>query len=181
MPIRMGAMIPCGSAVVCAIVLHRRVCYTALAMTELRLLFRFLDKEFLFRLIFILLLYSIVPIAEIFLFMWLGEVVGKYLILAVAAVVGLLGMLIALREVRLTLERLRARIRRHEYPGVEFVDLAGILVGSILLLTPGFITDFVGFLLMIPFFRRSLGRAVTRRMDRSLHEVYEYLQLSDFE
>lgn len=148
-------------------------------MTELRLLFRFLDKEFLFRLIFILLLYSIVPIAEIFLFMWLGEVVGKYLILAVAAVVGLLGMLIALREVRVTLERLRARIRRHEYPGAEFVDLAGILAGAILLLTPGFITDFVGFLLMVPFFRRALGQVVTRRMDRSLHEVYEYLQLSD--
>ncbi|OHD74620.1 MAG: hypothetical protein A2177_07360 [Spirochaetes bacterium RBG_13_68_11] len=150
-------------------------------MTEFRLLFRFLDKEFLFRLIFILLLYSIVPIAEIFLFLWLGEVIGNYLILAIAAVVGLLGMLFALREVRVTLERLRARIRRHEYPGSEFVDLAGILAGAILLLTPGFITDFVGFLLLIPFFRRALGRLVTRRMDRSLHEVYEYLQLSDID
>jgi UPF0716 protein FxsA len=150
-------------------------------MTEFRLLFRFLDKDFLFRLIFILLLYSIVPIAEIFLFLWLGEVIGNYLILAIAALVGLLGMLFALREVRVTLERLRARIRRHEYPGAEFVDLAGILAGSILLLTPGFITDFVGFLLLIPFFRRLLGRVVTRRMDRSLHEVYEYLQLSDID
>jgi UPF0716 protein FxsA len=150
-------------------------------MTEFRLLFRFLDKDFLFRLIFILLLYSIVPIAEIFLFLWLGEVIGNYLILAIAAVVGLLGMLFALREVRVTLERLRARIRRHEYPGSEFVDLAGILAGSILLLTPGFITDFVGFLLLVPFFRRVLGRVVTRRMDRSLHEVYEYLQLSDID
>jgi UPF0716 protein FxsA len=150
-------------------------------MTEFRLLFRFLDKDFLFRLIFILLLYSIVPIAEIFLFLWLGELIGNYLILAIAAVVGLLGMLFALREVRVTLERLRARIRRHEYPGSEFVDLAGILAGSILLLTPGFITDFVGFLLLIPFFRRVLGRVVTRRMDRSLHEVYEYLQLSDID
>ena len=148
-------------------------------MTEMRLLFRFLDKDFLFRLIFILLLYSIVPIAEIILFMWLGDLVGQWLIIAAAAVLGLFGMLIALREVRVTLARLRARIRRHEYPGSEFVDLAGILAGSILLLTPGFITDFVGFLLLIPFFRRFLGRVVTRRMDRSLHEVYEYLQLSD--
>jgi UPF0716 protein FxsA len=153
-------------------------------MTEFRLLFRFLDKDFLFRLIFLLLLYSIVPMAEIFLFWWLGIVVGNYLfplVLAAAAMLGLLGMLIALREVRVTLERLRARIRRHEYPGAQFIDLAGILVGSILLLTPGFITDFVGFLLMIPFFRQALGRAVTRRMDRSLHEVYEYLQLSDID
>ena len=46
-------------------------------MTELRLLFRFLDKDFLFRLIFILLLYSIVPIAEIILFLWLGELIGQ--------------------------------------------------------------------------------------------------------
>ena len=153
-------------------------------MTEFRLLFRFLDRDFLFRLIFLLLLYSIVPMSEIFLFWWLGVAVGNYLfplVLAAAAVLGLLGMLIALHEVRVTLERLRARIRRHEYPGAEFVDLAGILVGSILLLTPGFITDFVGFLLMIPFFRRALGRAVTRRMDRNLHEVYEYLQLSDID
>ena len=150
-------------------------------MTEFRLLFRFLDKDFLFRLIFILLLYSIVPMAEIYLFWWLGMATNIYIILATAAVLGLFGMLIALREIRVTLGRLRARIRRHEYPGQEFVDLAGILVGSILLLTPGFITDFVGFLLLIPFFRRFLGRAVTRRMDRSLHEVYEYLQLSDIE
>ena len=150
-------------------------------MTEMRLLFRFLDKDFLFRLMFVLLLYSIVPIADIILFLWLGQLIGQWLILAVAAIVGLLGMLLAMREVRVTLARLRAKIRRHEYPGIEFVDLAGILVGSVLLLTPGFITDFVGFLLLVPFFRRTLGRAVTRRMDRSLHEVYEYLQLSDME
>ena len=103
-------------------------------MTELRLLFRFLDKDFLFRLMLVLLLYSIVPIADIILFLWLGQLLGQWLILAVAAIVGLLGMLLAMREVRVTLERLRARIRRHEYPGNEFVDLAGILVGSVLLL-----------------------------------------------
>ena len=148
-------------------------------MTELRLLFRFLDREFLFRLLFALLLYSIVPLSEIFLFLWLGELVGNYLILAVAAVVGLVGVLIAMREVRVTLERLRARIRRNEYPGREFMDLAGILVGGLLLLTPGFITDFVGFLLFLPFFRRAVGGAITRRLDRSLREVYEYLRLEE--
>lgn len=148
-------------------------------MTELRLLFRFLDKDFLFRLIFALLLYSIVPLAEIFLFLYLGELVGNYLILAIAATVGLLGVLVALREIRVTLERLRARIRRNEYPGLEFMDLAGILVGGLLLLTPGFITDFVGFLLFFPVFRRAAGRAITRRLDRNLREVYEYLRLGE--
>ena len=148
-------------------------------MTELRLLFRFLDKDFLFRLMFVLLLYSIVPIADIILFLWLGQLIGQWLILAIAAVVGLLGMLFAMREVRVTLARLRARIRRHEYPGIEFVDLAGILVGSVLLLTPGFITDTMWFLLFVPALRDRFGRWVLAKTRTDLKELYEYLKLEE--
>lgn len=52
-------------------------------MTELRLLFRFLDKDFLFRMIFILLLYSIVLLVGIFFFLWLSEVGGDCVMSAV--------------------------------------------------------------------------------------------------
>ena len=155
------------------------LCYTPRAMIEFRLFLRFLDREFLVKLIFILLLYSLVPLGEIFLFLFLGDLIGNYLILAIAAVVGLVGILFAVGQIRRTLERLRGKIRRSQYPGKEFVDLAGILVSSVLLLTPGFITDFAGFLLLIPFFREALGRAIAKRMDKSFKEVYEYLRLYD--
>jgi len=82
-------------------------------------------------------------------------------------------------QIRRTLDRLRAKIRQSQYPGREFVDLAGILVSSVLLLTPGFLTDFAGFLLLIPFFREALGRAIAKRLDKSFKEVYEYLRLYD--
>jgi UPF0716 protein FxsA len=155
------------------------LCYTPRAMIEFRLILRFLDREFLVKLIFILLLYSLVPLGEIFLFLFLGDLIGNYLILAIAAVVGLVGILFAVGQIRRTLERLRGKIRRSQYPGKEFVDLAGILVSSVLLLTPGFITDFAGFLLLMPFFREALGRAIAKRMDKSFKEVYEYLRLYD--
>jgi UPF0716 protein FxsA len=157
----------------------RPLCYTRGTMFEFRLFLRFLDKEFLVKLIFILLLYSLVPLAEIFLFLYLGDLIGNYLILAIAAVVGLVGILFAVGQIRRTLDRLRAKIRQSQYPGREFVDLAGILVSSVLLLTPGFLTDFAGFLLLIPFFREALGRAIAKRLDKSFKEVYEYLRLYD--
>jgi UPF0716 protein FxsA len=149
------------------------------AMNEFRLVFKLLDRDFLFKLIFAMLLYSLVPLAEIFVFIRLGDLLGGYLVMAAAATLGLVGVLIALRQIRITLDALKAKIREGEYPGKEFVNLLGILLGSVFLLTPGFITDFFGFLLLIPPIREGLGRMIARRMDVTLKEVYEYLRLYD--
>jgi UPF0716 protein FxsA len=148
-------------------------------MTEFRLVFKLLDRDFLFKLIFALLLYSLVPLAEIFVFIRLGDLLGGYLVMAVAAIMGLVGVLIALRQIRISLESLKEKIRGGEYPGKEFVNLLGILLGSVFLLTPGFITDFFGFLLLVPPIREAMGRMVARRMDVNLKEIYEYLRLYD--
>ena len=61
----------------------------------------------------------------------------------------------------------------------EFVDLAGTIVGSLLLVTPGFASDAVGFLFFVPLFRHLVGRLVTNRMRDRLKELYEYLKLYD--
>lgn len=135
-------------------------------------------KDLLFKLILVLLLYSLVPLAEIFLFIYLGELIGNYLVLTLAAVAGMGGALIAIGQARKTIERLRAKIRQGKYPGREFVDLAGIIVGGILLITPGFMTDLFGYLLMIPALRDLLGGFITRKLDRNFKELYEYLRLS---
>lgn len=140
---------------------------------------RFLDRDFVIRLLFLMLLYSIVPLCEILLFLYLGEIAGNYLVLAVAAVVGLVGVLIAMRQVQGLLVRLKVKIRQGLYPGKEFVDLAGIFLGSVFLLTPGFITDLAGFLLFLPPIRGAIGRAVARRLDGKFKEIYEYLKLYD--
>jgi UPF0716 protein FxsA len=146
-------------------------------MIGIRVLLRFFEKDFLTKVLFLFLLYSLLPLGEIFLLLFVGDILGRYFTLTVAASTGLVGVMVALSQLRTVMDSLRRKIRDGVYPGEEFMGMAGILVGGILLLTPGFITDTLGFLLFLPFLRNSVGRMITRRMESQLKEVYEYLKL----
>jgi UPF0716 protein FxsA len=148
-------------------------------MRELRLFIQFIEKDFLFKLIFALLLYSLVPLAEIVFFIYLTSLIRNWLVLVVAVLVGLPGVLIAQSQLREILERLTGRIRSGQYPGKEFVDLLGILVAGIFLVTPGFLTDVLGYLLLVPLLRTVLARALARKLDKGLKEVFDFLRLRE--
>ncbi len=146
-------------------------------MTVVRVLLKFLEKDFLAKVFLLVLLYSLLPLSEVVLILYLGGVVGKYLTLACAASTGLVGVILAVSQFKSVLKRLEQKIKRGLYPGKEFMSIMGIFAGGILLLTPGFITDFLGLLLFMPFFRLAVGGFITRRMEKQLKEVYEYLRL----
>jgi UPF0716 protein FxsA len=148
-------------------------------MNQARVLLRFFDRTFITKVLILALLYSLLPLAEIFLLIYLGARIGNYFTLALAATTGLIGMLVALRGFRKNLDILKRKIRDGEYPGEEFVTLTGIFLAAILLLTPGFITDMFGLLLFVPTIRRGLGRLVIRLTRTDLKELYEYLKLYD--
>jgi len=148
-------------------------------MNQARTLLRFFDRSFITRLLLLALLYSLLPLAEIFLLIYLGDRIGNYFTLALAALTGLIGMLFALRGFRRNLEILKKKIRAGEYPGEEFVTLTGIFLAAVLLLTPGFITDVLGLLLFVPVIRSGLGRLLIRLTRTDLKELYEYLKLYD--
>jgi UPF0716 protein FxsA len=146
---------------------------------DVRFLIRFLDRDFMVRLLFLGLLCSLLPLGEIVIILLAGDALGRYLTLAVTASTGLLGALLAARQVGGLLAAARGRIRSGEYPGDELVEIAGTLVAGILLMTPGFVTDAAGLVTLLPPLRRRVGRMVTRRLQRRLTEVYEYLRLYD--
>ena len=148
-------------------------------MNQARALLRFFDRSFITRLLLLALLYSLLPLAEIFLLIYLGDRIGNYFTLALAALTGLIGMLFALRGFRRNLEILKKKVRAGEYPGEEFVTLTGIFLAAVLLLTPGFITDVLGLLLFVPVIRSGLGRLLIRLTRTDLKELYEYLKLYD--
>ena len=148
-------------------------------MQPARVLLRLLDRTFVTKLLILGLLYSLVPLAEIFLLIYLGSRIGVYISLALAAFAGLVGMLLALRELRKTLDALHKKARRGKEPTQEFVSLTAILAASILLLTPGFITDTLGFLLFVPSVRDAWGRWVLSKTRTDLKELYEYLKLEE--
>jgi UPF0716 protein FxsA len=110
-------------------------------MTPRRMLLAFLDRDYLFKLLLVLLAYSLVPLGEIFFFLFLGSLIGNYLVLVLAAVAGVAGAFVGTMQVR----RLTSASR--EAPPS---DVAGLAVAAVLLITPGFLTDVVGFLLLVP-------------------------------
>jgi len=85
-------------------------------MQPAKALLRLLDRTFITKLLILALLYSLVPLAEIFLLIYLGNLIGYYFTLALAAFAGLVGMLAALKEFRKNLEALREKTRQGMLP-----------------------------------------------------------------
>jgi UPF0716 protein FxsA len=152
-----------------------------LSMDQAKFFVRFLDRTFITKLLILALLYSLLPLAEIFLIIYLGDWLGGHFItLALAAFTGLMGMLFALRGFQKNLVLLKEKIKQGLFPTEEFITLTGIFAAAILLLTPGFITDLLGFLLFIPVIRSTLGRFIIRITRTNFKELYEYLKLYDY-
>ncbi|MGA2763544.1 MAG: FxsA family protein [Spirochaetia bacterium] len=145
----------------------------------MRLFLRFIEKDYLFKLIFALALYAIVPFVEILFVIYLGYLIGNWLVVVLAVLAGLPGVLIAQSQLQEILPRLRGKIRGGQYPGAEMVDLLGILVAGVFLVTPGFITDVLGYLLLVPVLRTVLARALAKKLDRGMKELSNYLRLRE--
>jgi UPF0716 protein FxsA len=148
-------------------------------MTPIRLLLMFFDRDYLFKIILVLLAWSLVPLGEIFLFIYLGSLIGNSLVLILAAVVGAVGALVGVVQARRAAATLRAALARGSHPGREAVDMAGLLVSALLLITPGFVTDAVGFLLLAPSLRAWLGKRIAAVLRTRVRDVYDRLRLSD--
>ena len=138
----------------------------------------FLDRDYLFKLILALLVYSLVPIGEIFLFVYIGSLIGNYLVLILAAVAGVGGALAGIAQARRSASGLRAALARGSHAGPQLVDAAGLMAAAIFLVTPGFLTDIAGFLLLVPSLRVWVGRRVASVLRKRSREVYDRLKLS---
>lgn len=90
------------------------------------------------------------PIAEIAVFILVGQYIGLLPTLAMIFITAVLGSLLLRVQGFGLLRRIQAETERGAVPGRELVHGVMILVAGLLLLTPGFITDVLGFLLFIP-------------------------------
>ena len=140
-------------------------------------LMRIMDRGFLLKALYLLLLYSLIPVGEIALLLYIKRFLGNYRLLALILSTGLLGIGISWRQVVSALDSLDERVHSGEYPADEFAILAGSLIGAVLLVTPGLVTDTLGLFLVFPVGRRMVGRIVTVRMEDRLKEFYEYMKL----
>lgn len=102
----------------------------------------------------LLLLFTLVPAAEIFLLLQIGSAIGPLQTFVLLLVTGVVGAALAKREGLHVLRQLSEEMRRGLPPGVRLVEGGLVVVGGLLLVTPGVLTDVAGVLFIFPPSRR---------------------------
>jgi len=116
----------------------------------------------------LLLLFTIVPIVELALLIEVGRQIGSLATVALVLVTGAAGATLARSQGLLAFRRLRQGFGQGQSPGDALLDGVLVLVGGLLLLTPGILTDLVGFSVLLPSTRRLIRRYVKEAIARRL-------------
>jgi UPF0716 protein FxsA len=116
----------------------------------------------------LLLLFIIVPLLELVLLVKLGSVIGVGPTILIVISTGALGAWLARRQGLGVLNRISDDFSAGRLPADALIEGLLILIAGALLLTPGLITDTVGFLLLVPRVRGVLRKAVTERLARRI-------------
>lgn len=111
----------------------------------------------------LVILFIVVPIAELYVIIKVGELIGVLPTLALLLADAVLGSMLLKHQGRGAWRRFNRALAERRFPGREVLDGALIVVGGTLLLTPGFLSDVVGVLLLLP-----PTRAIARRLLRRL-------------
>lgn len=112
----------------------------------------------------LLLAFIAVPMIEIALFIQVGGVIGLWWTLAIVLATAVAGSLLVRMQGALALAQLRGSLRELRDPTEPLAHGALILLAGALLLTPGFFTDTMGILLLIPPVRSAVLRYLSRRI-----------------
>lgn len=112
----------------------------------------------------LLLLFILVPIAELYLFMTLGKELGLWPTLAIIVVTAILGAALTKSQGRRAMQKFQAATAEGRMPAKEALDGLMILLAGAVLLTPGFLTDTVGFLLLVPPVRAIVASYAGKRL-----------------
>ncbi len=124
----------------------------------------------------LLLLIIIVPALEIGVLVWAGNWIGPWWVILLIITTGVIGAWLAKQQGLETIRNIQMSMQSGQMPQDVLLDGACILIGGAFLLTPGFITDTIGFLLLIPGTRTPikgfLKRMIMKMMDRGTVTIY---------
>jgi UPF0716 protein FxsA len=108
----------------------------------------------------IFLLVLLIPFIEIYLLLKVGGMIGAFPTIFLVVFTAVLGTWLLRQQGFATFQRLRTNLEQGTIPAYEMIEGPIILVGGILLLTPGFITDILGFACLIPILRRKIAQYI---------------------
>jgi UPF0716 protein FxsA len=124
------------------------------------------------------LLFTFVPAIELYLIIRVGSIIGALNTILIIVFTGILGAYYAREQGFKIVSSIQLKMEQGTVPGDDLVSGAMLLVGGALLITPGFITDFLGFSLIFPPTREAIKVGVRRYLERKVREgevrVYRY-------
>ena len=114
----------------------------------------------------LLVVFIIVPLAELYVIFKVGDAIGIGWTVALLAADSLIGSLLLRSQGRAVWRRFNETLETGRMPHREVIDGVMVIFGGAFLLTPGFLTDIVGVLLLLPPTRAIARRMVMRRLGR---------------
>jgi UPF0716 protein FxsA len=117
--------------------------------------------------VFLVLVFVLVPLAEILVILQVGEAIGGWWTAALLVADSLLGAYLLRLEGRRAWSEFRSALEDGRWPGDEVAQGALVIVGGTLLLTPGFLTDALGFLFLLGPTRRIVARRLRARVGQA--------------
>ena len=109
----------------------------------------------------LILIFTILPLIELWLLMWISTQTGVILTISLVIITGVIGAALARRQGWRVWSEIQAQLARGETPAGILLDGLMILIAGALLITPGVLTDIIGFALLIPRFRAFIKRRLT--------------------
>lgn len=112
----------------------------------------------------LLILFIALPLVETWLLIKVGSIIGAAMTILMVIATALIGSQLVRRQGMQALAQVQASQARGEMPAVPILEGAALLLAGALLVTPGFISDTLGFLLLIPPLRQLVARRLLARL-----------------
>ncbi len=110
------------------------------------------------------LLFLVVPIVEIYLLITVGGLIGVMPTILLVILTAILGALLLRYQGFMTFQRVQGELAQGQIPAMALMEGVVLLLAGALLLTPGFFTDAIGFVCLVPLLRRGLIRLLMQRV-----------------
>ena len=126
----------------------------------------------------VLILILSIPLIEIYLFIKIGSSIGAFNTISLILLTAIIGVAYARYEGFNTLKSGMAQLVKNEVPIYEIVSGAALTFAAILLIIPGFATDCLGLLLIIPITRKLIFNAFSKRLikKKNTHEKKDFIE-----
>ena len=118
----------------------------------------------------LLILFVLVPVTELYILIEVGKKIGSLTTIGIIILTGIIGAYLVKGQGFMILKKIQNDLNEGIMPGDSLIQGAIILAGGILLLTPGFVTDIIGFIFLIPVSRRVVKKYLLKWLKGKIKE-----------